>query len=173
VETLRLILTLIKVGAISFGGGWSVVGIMRNEIVGGGWLSADAFADIVAIAQVTPGPVAVNCATMVGYQSAGIFGSIVATLSVLSVPFLVSALAGWYLGREPSRVTVFAENIAPVTIAMIAATLIGLFFSPSVDVVSISLAVVAFAASAFTKTEPLLIIFGAGGIGLTAAIFGH
>ncbi|MDK2898632.1 MAG: chromate transporter, partial [Thermotoga sp.] len=65
---LKLAFIFLKVGFLSFGGGWAIVGILKNELVTGGFLSPEEFSQAVSIAQMTPGPVAINLATYTGYK---------------------------------------------------------------------------------------------------------
>lgn len=80
-----------KIGLFSFGGGYAMIPLIQKEIQSHGWLSASEFVDIIAIAEMTPGPIAVNSATFVGYKAAGILGGIVATAGV-AIPSLVLIL---------------------------------------------------------------------------------
>ncbi|MCX7030823.1 MAG: chromate transporter [Spirochaetes bacterium] len=91
-EILTLAWTFFKIGVISFGGGWTIVGIIKREVLVRGWLSEQTFSDVVAIAQVTPGPVALNAATLVGFRVSGLVGAITASLSVVAFPMMALAL---------------------------------------------------------------------------------
>ena len=68
---LQLLASFIKIGLFSFGGGYAMIPLIQREIESHGWLSASQFVDIIAIAEMTPGPIAVNSATFVGYKAAG------------------------------------------------------------------------------------------------------
>ncbi|WDU84107.1 chromate transporter [Caloramator sp. Dgby_cultured_2] len=86
---LKLFLTFFKIGMFSFGGGYAMLPLIQLNVVNqNNWLSHKEFIDIVAISQVTPGPIAINCATYVGYKLAGIFGAISSTLGV-SMPSVI------------------------------------------------------------------------------------
>ena len=81
---------MIKIGAFTFGGGYAMIAILENEFVGKrGWLEKDEFLDLAAIAESTPGPIAINAATYVGYKRHGVLGSIMATLGICLPSFLV------------------------------------------------------------------------------------
>ena len=89
-ELFSLFLTMIKIGAFTFGGGYAMIAILENEFVGKrGWLEKDEFLDLAAIAESTPGPIAINAATYVGYKRHGVLGSIMATLGICLPSFLV------------------------------------------------------------------------------------
>lgn len=89
-ELFSLFLTMIKIGAFTFGGGYAMIAILENEFVGKrGWLEKDEFLDLAAIAESTPGPIAINAATYVGYKRHGVLGSIMATLGICLPSFIV------------------------------------------------------------------------------------
>lgn len=87
---LTLFLTFLKIGAFTFGGGYAMIALIENEFVSKKkWLSQPDFLDMVAIAESTPGPIAINSATYIGYKSASLLGSIVATLAVCIPSFVI------------------------------------------------------------------------------------
>ena len=82
-EYLSLFLTMLKIGAFTFGGGYAMIALLENEFVTKKqWLEREEFLDVAAIAESTPGPIAINAATYVGYQRAGLLGALVATLGI-------------------------------------------------------------------------------------------
>jgi len=90
---LELFLTFLQIGAVSFGGGYSILKSISHYVVDvNKWITLDEFNDIVAISQSTPGPIGINAATYVGYKVAGVFGSILATSSVVLVPITLSLI---------------------------------------------------------------------------------
>lgn len=90
---LQLFLSFLKIGLFGFGGGLAILSLIQHEVETMGWLTQSEFVDIVAISQVTPGPIGINCATYVGYTATGnVLGSIVAT-SAIVLPSLVIMLA--------------------------------------------------------------------------------
>ncbi len=86
---LQLFLTFLEIGAVSFGGGYGMIALMREKSLANGWLTADSFLNMVAVAESTPGPVAVNIATFVGANSGGVLGSLCATLGVILPSFII------------------------------------------------------------------------------------
>lgn len=87
---LELFLTLFKIGLFTFGGGYAMIALLESELVEKkGWLEKDEFLDMVAIAESTPGPIAINCATYVGYKRAGVLGSAFSTLGVVMPSFII------------------------------------------------------------------------------------
>ena len=87
---LRLFLTFLKIGATTFGGGYAMIPIIRNDVVDHQkWLSEEELLEILAIAESTPGPIAVNVATYTGYKIKGFWGSVLATLGVVLPSFII------------------------------------------------------------------------------------
>ena len=80
----ELFLSMLKIGLFTFGGGYAMISILENEFVGKKkWIDGEEFADLVVIAESTPGPIAINCATYIGYKNGGFLGSCVATLGMI------------------------------------------------------------------------------------------
>ena len=87
---LSLFLTMLKIGLFTFGGGYAMIALLENEFVTKKkWLGKDEFLDIAAIAESTPGPIAINAATYIGYKNTGIIGSVIATLGICIPSFLI------------------------------------------------------------------------------------
>ena len=87
---LTLFLTMLKIGLFTFGGGYAMIALLENEFVTKrGWLEQEEFLDVAAIAESTPGPIAINSATYIGYKKAGILGSLVATLGMVLPSFCI------------------------------------------------------------------------------------
>lgn len=87
---LSLFLTMLKIGLFTFGGGYAMIALFENEFVEKKkWLKKDEFLDVAAIAESTPGPIAINAATYIGYKNAGIIGSIIATLGICIPSFII------------------------------------------------------------------------------------
>ena len=89
---LQLFISFFKIGLFGFGGGLAILSLIQHEVLAYGWMSEQEFVDIVAISQVTPGPIGVNCATYVGYTATGsVWGSVLAT-GAMVLPGLVIML---------------------------------------------------------------------------------
>ena len=87
---LELFLTMFKIGLFTFGGGYAMIAVFENEFISRKkWLESDEFLDMIAIAESTPGPIAINTATYIGYKVAGVLGSIFATLGVVLPSFII------------------------------------------------------------------------------------
>ena len=87
---LSLFLTMLKIGLFTFGGGYAMIALLEDEFVEKKkWLEKDELLDVTAIAESTPGPIAINAATYMGYKNAGIIGSIIATLGICIPSFVI------------------------------------------------------------------------------------
>lgn len=128
---LQLFISYLKIGFFGFGGGYAMLSLIQNEIVEQqGWITASQFADIVAISQMTPGPIAINSATYIGYTVAGFWGSVVATVAVclpaltvmlLLTKFFIKLKDNHYVGS-------LLVGMRPVVVGMIAAAALLLIF---------------------------------------------
>lgn len=97
---LTLFLSFFKIGAFTFGGGYAMLSLLENEFVEKrGWLTKEEFMDMVAIAESTPGPVAINSATFIGYKAAGVLGSALATLGVVLPSFIIIYVISLFLDK--------------------------------------------------------------------------
>ena len=89
-DYLSLFLTMMKIGLFTFGGGYAMIAMLENEFVEKKkWLDKDEFLDVAAIAESTPGPIAINAATYIGYKNSGIIGSMIATLGICIPSFAI------------------------------------------------------------------------------------
>lgn len=81
---------MLKIGCFTFGGGYAMIALLENEFVSKKkWLEKDEFLDVAAIAESTPGPIAINAATYIGYKNAGVIGSVIATLGICIPSFVI------------------------------------------------------------------------------------
>lgn len=122
---LKLAFAFLKIGAFSFGGGYAVLSFIQREIVeANGWISPEQFVDIVAIAEMTPGPIAVNSATFVGYNMFGVWGGIMCTLCTIAIPVTLSLIVSFYFSKFKGNK--YLQNalagIRPAVIGLIAAS---------------------------------------------------
>src|SRR5690554_2505100 len=101
---LKIFLTFFKIGALTFGGGYVMIGVMHKDIVDKkGWLTDEEMLDLLAISESTPGPFAINAATFIGYKKAKFWGSFFATLGVVLPSFIIIILISLFLNA-------FSEN---------------------------------------------------------------
>ncbi len=121
-----LFFTFIRIGLGAFGGGLATIPFIHHElVVSHAWLTEREFAEVVSLAQMTPGPVAVNAATYVGYRLAGFAGSLTATIAVVAAPLALVSAAAWLLSGASGRTKAWAERVQralrPVVAAMLSA----------------------------------------------------
>lgn len=184
---LKLFIIFTKIGTFNFGGGYAMLSLIHNEtVVKNQWLSNAEFTDIVAISQSTPGPIGINCATYVGYTSvlhagypqwAACLGSVLASLSIMWLPFILMIMISRYLitHKDSKEVQNIFKGLRPAIIGLIAAAAILLmnkenFGSPHDNPVlfgiSVALFAFAFYFTKFKKTNPILVMLICGIIGL-------
>ena len=120
---LQLFLSFLKIGLFGFGGGLAVLSLIQHEVESHGWMSQEQFVDIVAVSQVTPGPIGINCATYVGYTATGsVWGSLLAT-SAIVVPSLIIMLlickAYFYITARFQRNIYFTQTMRMLRFAVL------------------------------------------------------
>jgi chromate transporter len=120
-EYLRLFLSFFKIGLFSFGGGYAMIPLMQTENEMYNWISSSDLIDMIAIAEMTPGPVAVNSATFIGYNTGGILGGIIATIGVAFpsvLLILIIANVFFKFNKHPLKTLAF-YGIRPVVAGLI------------------------------------------------------
>ncbi len=158
---LSLYWTFTKIGLFTIGGGYAMIPLMEAEIINRhGWLTAAEFLDIMAVAEMTPGPVAVNAATFIGYRLAGLPGSLLATLGVITPSLVILLLLSRFLMGfiQDPRAERFIKGLRPALIALIflAAYTLGQAALVNLTTVLIFAGLLAF--SLLRKANPLYLI---------------
>lgn len=176
---LQLFYTFFKIGLFGFGGGYAMLSMIQGEVVTHyGWLSSQEFTDIVAVSQMTPGPIGINAATYVGFTSTGsVWGSVIATFAVVLPSFiLMLTISKFFLKyqKHPVVESVFG-GLRPAVVGLLASAALVLmnvenFGSPSQDtyafVVSVLIFLIAFIGTKKYKVNPILMIIACGIAGL-------
>lgn len=165
---LELIMTFMKIGAFSFGGGYAMIPLIQKEIEKHGWMTGAEFVDIIAIAEMTPGPIAVNAATFVGYKAAGVWGGIIATIGVAMPSLLLILLVSQFFFKyqqHPVNKMIF-YGIRPVIVGLIATAAITIGQTSSVNFGSIAISILAFVAMFKFKLHPIITIIISGLLGI-------
>ena len=126
---LQLFLTFLKIGAVSFGGGYAMIPLIQDEVITNGWLSGEQILNFIAVSESTPGPIAINMATFVGSSQAGIFGAMCATLGVVLPSFIIILIIASVIKGllKFAGVKAFIDGIRPVVIGLILGTAITIF----------------------------------------------
>ena len=115
---LDLFLTFAKIGLFTFGGGYAMIAMIENHCVERkGWISHDDMMNVTVIAESTPGPIAINCATFTGYKKAGILGAVTATLGIVLPSFLIIYLISMFLDNF-LELTLIANAFKGIKIAV-------------------------------------------------------
>ena len=181
---LKLFLTFLKIGAISFGGGYAMISLMRDDCLAQGWLTEGELLNFIAVAESTPGPIAVNMATFVGSSQGGFLGAMLATLGVVLPSFIIILLVATLLSHllKYAGVKAVLGGIRPAIVGMILATAATTAFSvfASLDAASLpivewrSIAIFALICAAWygwkkwkkTPPSPILLILLSGALGV-------
>ena len=121
---LKLFLTFLEIGAVSFGGGYGMISLVREAVLGNGWLTEPEFLSFIAVSESTPGPLAVNMATFVGASQAGFPGALAATFGVVLPAFLIILFIAAMIQNflKFAGVRAFLAGVRPCVVAMILAT---------------------------------------------------
>ena len=193
---LKLIWAYLKIGIFGFGGGYAMLSLVEKSVVDPGWISETMFTDIVAISQMTPGPIGINSATYIGYVAPGemdpmlahwwwgILGSILSTLAVTVPSFFLVLYASHFIRRhqESGVIKAIFAGLRPVVVGLIASAAILLMNNANFNPrginwelwANIAICAVAFCLAYFTipfgkkkiNIHPILIIILAGVVGL-------
>ena len=171
---LKLIWAYLKIGLFGFGGGYAMLSLIQREVVDSGWISSTTFTDIVAISQMTPGPIGINSATYIGYVVTGsVWGSILATVTVVLPPFVLVLYASHFIRRHKDSAIIKGVfmGLRPVVVGLIASAALLLmngenFGTATPDCIkSIVICIASFCVVFFTKIHPIFIIIAAGIVG--------
>ena len=187
---LRLFWTFFKIGLFGFGGGYGMLSLIQNEVVEKqDWISSSEFTDIVAVSQMTPGPIGINSATYVGYkavENAGmsradaVLGSLLASFSLMLPSFILMLLISAFFMRykDHKSVQTVLAWLRPVVVGMLAAAVLLLINPENLGAsltpqffISIGLLVGAFLATYVWKVGPIKVIIAAGILGGTIYSF--
>lgn len=176
-----LFITFLKIGSVMFGGGYAMIPILRHEVVDRNrWLSEEEFIDVIAIAESTPGPIAINSATYIGYRLGGVLGALIATIAVVMPAFTVilaiaTILTNFYQHRV-TRSILFGIRAAVVGLIASAFILVirGAFKELNVlqSIVTVLIAVSVFVAVTKIGIDPVILILISAVVGLILGLAG-
>ena len=180
---LRLLFSFIKVGLFSVGGGYAAIPLIQNQIVDiNKLMTLEDFADLITIAEMTPGPISINSATFVGIKLAGIPGALICTLGCIIPSFIICLLLAhlYYKYRDFHGVQTILSSLRPAVVALITAAglsilTLSLFQSEKSSIVlsdfriiELILFIISIIALRKFKVNPIMVIFGSGIIGTLA-----
>ena len=183
---LELFLTFFRIGLFTFGGGYAMISLIREEMLTYGWLNDGELMNMIAVAESTPGPIAVNMATFVGSKMAGVPGALLATLGVVLPSFLIILLISALIGNvlRYRGVQAFLSGVRPCVIGLILSTAITMLLSNLIGFANVKtprgqidrpgilllalLFAVAFLHQRLTKKKPspILMILLSAGLGI-------
>ena len=170
---LSLFLTFMKIGVVTFGGGYAMIPIIENEItVKKKWISGDDLLEVVAISETTPGPIAICAATFIGYRLAGIFGAFCATFGVVLPSFIIIYLISLFLRAfEEIQIIKYAFfGIRAGVLALLIKAVVSMFKKCPKNIVAYLIMAASFAAVAFFSANVIIVILSAAVIGLAATL---
>ncbi len=180
---LQLFLSFLQVGMFSVGGGYAAIPLIQEQVVSGhAWLTMGEFTDLVTLAEMTPGPIAVNSATFVGIRIAGPLGALIATLGCITPSlFIVSLLAYiYYRYKSVSVLQSILSSLRPAVVALIAGAGLSIlkqvafpgnsFVLSSVNWIGVLIFAAAFVALRKFKTNPILTMLCCGAANLVIGL---
>lgn len=176
---LKLFLGFLQVGLFTFGGGYASLPLVQQQVVEGGWMEMDEFVDMLAISQMTPGPIAINLATFVGLSTAGVPGAVIATIAYVLPSFIIVSILAWMYrkygeiqhfrnamaGLRPASVGLILSAGLSIVILSIYGDTAAAFVLTNLDIVAIILVVGAFVCLRAFKTPQIAVIAACGAIG--------
>lgn len=178
---LELFFSFLQIGLFSIGGGYAAIPLIQNQVVDTNqWLTMTQFADIITIAEMTPGPIAINSATFVGIQVAGIPGAIISTIGCVFPSCVIVLILAYiyYRFKELNMVKGVLAGLRPAVVAMIASAGVSLVIMAmygqrelpanltSINYISVAIFVVALTILRKFKVNPIYIMAGAGATGI-------
>ena len=171
---LQLFLTFMKIGVVTFGGGYAMISLIQREAVDSRhWVSEGDILDVVAIAESTPGPIAINVATFIGYMVAGNLGALCATLGVVLPSFSIILAISYVLEAfQHLRVVRYAFwGIRAGVLALILKALVSMYRQCKKDWFSYAIMALAFVAVAFLHVGAIAVILTCAALGIAVSAF--
>ncbi|MEW8973687.1 MAG: chromate transporter [Tissierellaceae bacterium] len=168
-ELLELFTIFFQIGGFTFGGGYAMLPIIQEEIVNKrNWATDEEVIDYYAIGQCTPGIIAVNTATFIGYKRKGILGAVIATLGLVTPSLIIiTTIAKFFQHFQEYEIVQQAfGGIQVVVVALIANTVLNMFKQTVKDWVGILLFIASFMIIAFFKLSPIIVIIVSAIIGI-------
>lgn len=168
-ELFDLFWTFCRIGVLTFGGGYAMLPMIQKEIVEEKkWATEDEVVDYYAVGQCTPGVIAVNTATFIGYKTKGILGGIVATFGVVFPSLVIIMIIASFL-QNFAQFEIVKHAFAGIRVAVVAlivSSVIKLWKSSVKDYIGVALALVSFFLGAIIKISPIYIVIGAAIVGI-------
>ena len=177
---LELLLSFLKIGAFTFGGGYAMLPLIMETVISRGWMTEEQLIDFVAVAESTPGPFAVNIATYIGAETAGFLGAVCATLGVALPSFVIILLVakGYEKFRKSRLVSGAMTGLKPVVVGLIGAAILSIAVKAlqlssfaltpefGISVLFSLIVLVPAVILAFKKVHPIVIVLISAGLGV-------
>ncbi|MFW6306735.1 MAG: chromate transporter [Bacillota bacterium] len=161
---IQLYLSFFKIGMFGFGGGYAMISLIQDELVSQKWLQVNEFIDIIAIAQMTPGPIAINSGTFVGFKMSSIWGSLIATIAVVTPSFLMVLILARFFNKikDSDYVKKILSYLRPTVIALILIAAITIARTGIADFKGVLITIAVVFIMLKTNLHPIMIILLAG-----------
>lgn len=166
---LSLFLTFLKIGALTFGGGYAMIGILKEEVVERKkWLKEEEFMEVTAIAEMTPGPIAINMATFIGRKFGGIIGAFFATIGVVLPSFVIILTIAIFSGKllEYTYVKSFMYGVIIAIVAQLTKVSFNFIKGIKKTILTITIFFASLLCSLFLNISVFYIILASGLIGI-------
>lgn len=172
-KCITLFLTFLRIGAFTFGGGYAMIPLIQRETVEKHkWISDDDILEIIAIAESTPGPIAINSATFLGYKVSGFWGSFCATFGVVLPSYIIISIISLLLQQfsDIQAVKYAFFGIRAGVLALILKSLWTMFKKINKAVIPYIIMAISFILAAFTDINVLFVIAGSAVVGIVASL---
>ncbi len=164
----ELFYSFLKIGIFSFGGGYCMLPLIQNEIITkNNWINLETFIDIIATSQMTPGPIAINSATFIGFQLGGVMGSAINTFGVVLFPAIIVMILSNYVEKfkDSKLINDIFSGLRPALVGLILASAFTVGKTAIFNLETLLIAIAIFAVINKTKTHPILAIVLSGVLG--------
>lgn len=165
---LQLFTAFFTIGLFSFGGGYAILSFLQQEVERRGWMTTERFVDFIAISQSTPGPIAINMATFVGYETGGVLGALAATVAVALPGMMLMttfALFFFHFYERPGTQAVF-RGLRPAVVGLVAAAAWQIGRVAVVNLPAAAISVVCILLIGKWKVSPVLLVLGSAIAGI-------
>ena len=163
---LKLFWSFFKIGLFGFGGGYGMISMNQFDVVDkNGWMTNSEFADILALSQMTPGPISINCATYIGYNQGGVIGALFTTFALcLPTVLLMAIVITWlFKNKENHYVKALLSSLNPIVVGLIfSAGVLMMNKENFIGFESVIICAVVFIATFFFKVNPIYLIIMSG-----------
>lgn len=163
---LKLFWSFFKIGLFGFGGGYGMISMIQFDVVDkNGWMTNSEFADILALSQMTPGPISINCATYIGYNQGGVIGALFTTFALcLPTVLLMAIVITWlFKNKDNHYVKALLSSLNPIVVGLIfSAGVLMMNKENFIGFESVIICAVVFIATFFFKVNPIYLIIMSG-----------